>query len=85
MFGENCPNAPWFPQRERTGSERRLQAELNRAQAVEKAAPIENEFDMGPDDDADDDDDAVRNRRLTRLMQGVARQVSLDPDDGMEL
>ncbi|ESY65565.1 conjugal transfer protein TraG [Mesorhizobium opportunistum] len=67
-----------------TGSERRLQAELNRAQAVEKAAPIENEFDMGPDDDADDDD-AVRNRRLARLMQGVARQVSLDPDDGMEL
>ncbi|ANN62117.1 conjugal transfer protein TraG (plasmid) [Mesorhizobium loti NZP2037] len=67
-----------------TGSERRLQAELNRAQAVEKAAPIENEFNMEPDDDADDDD-AVRNRRLARLMQGVARQVSLDPDDGMEL
>ena len=67
-----------------TGSERRLQAELNRAQAVEKAAPIENEFDMEPDDDADDHD-AVRNRRLARLMQGVARQVSLDPDDGMEL
>ena len=67
-----------------TGSERRLQAELNRAQAVEKAAPIENEFDMEPDDDADDHD-AVRNRCLARLMQGVARQVSLDPDDGMEL
>jgi len=67
-----------------TGSERRLQAELNRAQAVERAAPIENEFDMGPDDDADDDD-AVRNRRLARLMQGVARQVSLDPDDGIAL
>ncbi len=67
-----------------TGSGRRLQAELNRAQAVEKAAPIENEFEMEPDDDADDDD-AVRNRRLARLMQGVARQVSLDPDDGMEL
>lgn len=67
-----------------TGSERRLQAELNRAQAVEKAAPIENEFEMEPADDADDDD-AIRNRRLARLMQGVARQVSLDPDDGMEL
>ncbi|BCG83609.1 conjugal transfer protein TraG [Mesorhizobium sp. 113-3-3] len=67
-----------------TGSERRLQAELNLAQAVEKAAPIENEFDMGPDDDGDDDD-AIRNRRLARLMQGVARQTSLDPDDGMEL
>lgn len=67
-----------------TGSERRLQAELNRAQAVEKAAPIENEFEMEPADDADDDD-AIRNRRLARLMQGMARQVSLDPDDGMEL
>ncbi|BAV50892.1 conjugal transfer coupling protein TraG [Mesorhizobium loti] len=67
-----------------TGSERRLQAELNRAQAVEKAAPIENEFEMEPADDVDDDD-AIRNRRLARLMQGVARQVSLDPDDGMEL
>ncbi|RUW36220.1 conjugal transfer protein TraG [Mesorhizobium sp. M1E.F.Ca.ET.041.01.1.1] len=66
-----------------TGSERRLQPELNRARAFEKAAPIENEFEIGPVDDSDDDG-AVRNRRLARLMQGVARQVSLDRDDGME-
>ncbi|WP_434721298.1 conjugal transfer protein TraG [Mesorhizobium sp. RIZ17] len=67
-----------------TESERRQQAELNRARAVEKAAPIENEFELDPTDD-DGDGDAARNRRLARLMQGVARQVSLDPNDGMEL
>jgi type IV secretion system protein VirD4 len=31
------------------------------------------------------EDDAARNSRMNRLMQGVARQVSLDPGDGMEL
>ena len=67
-----------------TESERRLQPELNRVKPVEKKEPIENEFEIGPSDDGDDDD-AVRNRRLTRLMQGIARQVSLDPNDGMEL
>ncbi|MER9442214.1 conjugal transfer protein TraG [Mesorhizobium sp. M0340] len=64
-------------------SERRLQPELERAGAVEKAVSIDNEFEIEPADDGDDD--AIRNRRLTRLMQGMARQVSLDPDDGMEL
>jgi type IV secretion system protein VirD4 len=67
-----------------TESERRLQPELNRVKPVEKKEPIENEFEIDPSDDGHDDD-AVRNRRLTRLMQGVARQVSLDPNDGMEL
>jgi type IV secretion system protein VirD4 len=67
-----------------TESERRLQPELNRVKPVEKKEPIENEFGIDPSDDGDDDD-AVRNRRLTGLMQGVARQVSLDPSDGMEL
>jgi type IV secretion system protein VirD4 len=34
----------------------------------------------------DDDDDAVRqSRRLRQQMRGVARQVSMDPNDGMEL
>jgi type IV secretion system protein VirD4 len=66
-----------------TESERRLQPELNRVKPVEKKEPIENEFEIDPSDDGDDD--AVRNRRLARLMQGVARQVSLDPNDGMEL
>jgi type IV secretion system protein VirD4 len=66
-----------------TGSERRHQPELNRATPVEKKAPIENEFEVGLDDDADDD--TARLSRANQIMQGVARQVSLDPNDGMEL
>lgn len=66
-----------------TGSEQRQQPELNRAPPVEKTAAIENEFEIEQVDDGDDD--AVSNRRLARLVEGVARQVSLDPDDGMEL
>ncbi|UCI05214.1 conjugal transfer protein TraG [Mesorhizobium sp. B1-1-8] len=66
-----------------TESEHRHQPELNRVQPVEKKAPIENEFEIGPSDEADDE--AVRNNRMIRVMQGVARQVSLDPGDGMEL
>lgn len=66
-----------------TESERRLQPELSRVKPVEKKAPIENEFEIEPPDDTDED--AVRNRRMLRQMQGVARQVSLDPNDGMEL
>ncbi|TIW74280.1 MAG: conjugal transfer protein TraG [Mesorhizobium sp.] len=66
-----------------TESEQRQQPELNRAPPVEKTAAIENEFEIEQVDDGDDD--AVSNRRLARLVEGVARQVSLDPDDGMEL
>jgi len=67
-----------------TESEHRRQPELSRVKPVEKKAPIDNEFGIAPPDDCDEDD-ATRNRRLTRLMQGMARQVSLDPGDGMEL
>ncbi len=66
-----------------TDSERRQQPELNRAEPVEKKAPVENEFEIGLADEAEDD--AAHNSRMNRLMQGVARQVSLDPGDGMEL
>lgn len=66
-----------------TQSERRLQHELHRVKPVKKKAPIENEFEIEPPDDSDED--AVRNRRMLRQMQGIARQVSLDPNDGMEL
>lgn len=66
-----------------TDSERRQQPELNRVEPVEKKAPAENEFEIGLTDEAEDD--AVHNSRMNRLMQGVARQVSLDPGDGMEL
>jgi len=50
---------------------------------VEKKEPIANEFEIELPDDAEED--AVRNRRMLRQMQGVARQVSLDPNDGMDL
>ena len=66
-----------------TDSERRQQPELNRVEPVEKKAPVENEFEIGLADEAEAD--AVHNSRMNRLMQGVARQVSLDPGDGMEL
>jgi type IV secretion system protein VirD4 len=68
-----------------TESERRRQPELSRAQPVEKATPIENEFEIDTDRDDEMDDAAPRNRRMTQIMQGVARQVSLDPGDGMEM
>lgn len=66
-----------------TESERRRQPELNRARTVEKKAPMDNEFDPDTADNADDD--SVRISRMNRAMQGVARQVSLDPNDGMNL
>ena len=66
-----------------TDSERRQQPELNRVEPVEKKAPLENEFEIGLADEAEDD--TVHNSRMNRLMQGVARQVSLDSGDGMEL
>ncbi|RUX08792.1 conjugal transfer protein TraG [Mesorhizobium sp. M8A.F.Ca.ET.059.01.1.1] len=78
------PGSPPQDDEDPTGSEQRQQPELNRAPPVEKTASIENEFEIEIEID-DGDDDAVGNRRLARLVEGVARQVSLDPDDGMEL
>ena len=66
-----------------TDSERRLQPELSRAKPAEKKEPIANEFEIELPDDTDED--AMRNRRMISQVQGVARQVSLDPDDGMDL
>ena len=68
-----------------TESERRRQPELRRAPSFEKATPIENEFEIDTDRDDDMDDAAPRNNRMNGIMQGVARQVSLDPGDGMEM
>lgn len=65
-----------------TGSERRHQPELTRAAPVEKKAPIENEFEVGLEDA---EEDTARISRANQVMQGVARQVSLDPNDGMGL
>ena len=66
-----------------TGSERRHQPELNKVGSVEKKAPIDNEF--AADFGDDEEDDSARMSRMNQVMQGVARQVSLDPNDGMDL
>ena len=66
-----------------TDSERRLQPELSRAKPAEKKEPIANEFEIELPDDTDED--AARNRRMIRQVQGIARQVALDPNDGMDL
>ncbi len=76
-------SAPATDDEDPTESERRRQPELSRVQPVEKRDTIENEFEIGLTDD--DEDDAARNSRMNRLMQGVARQASLDPADGMDL
>jgi type IV secretion system protein VirD4 len=71
------------PDEDPTGSERRQQPELSHANPIEKRKPIENEFDPL---DEDGEDDATRSRRLTQVMGlNVARQVSMDPGDGMDL
>ncbi len=67
-----------------TESEHRQQPELNRVKPVEKSTPIDNPFEIDADRD-EAEDDAAGNSRMNRLMQGVARQVSLDPNDGMDL
>jgi len=83
-IGEAIP-APETQDDDPTESERRRQPELSRAQPVEKATPIENEFEIDTDRDDDMDDAAPRNSRMAQIMQGIARQVSLDPGDGMEM
>ena len=81
-FTETKP-APENEDDDPTESERRRQPELSRVQPVEKIETIENEFEIGLNDD--DEDDAARNSRMNRLMQGVARQASLDPGDDMDM
>ena len=66
-----------------TESERRLQPELSRVKPVEKKQPIENEFEPHLSDDVEED--VARNRRMIRQVQGIARQVAMDPNDGMDL
>ena len=66
-----------------TGSEQRRQPELARVETVEMPQQVRNAFEIDLVDDSDED--VARVGRMTRVMQGVARQVSLDPNDGMEL
>jgi type IV secretion system protein VirD4 len=78
------PNpAPDGADEDPTQSERRRQPELSRVRPAVKKEPVDNEFEIGLADD--EEDDPTRNRRMTRLMQGVARQVALDLADGMDL
>ena len=82
-IADSQPNQP-SEEDDPTESERRLQPELSRVKPIEKKAPLENEF--APDVVDDDfDADASRMGRMNRLMQGVAKQASLDPADGMDL
>ncbi len=61
----------------------RREPELPQHEDVVISAPlVDNEFDADPDDG---DADAVQARTLSRSMQGVARSVSIDPDDPMDL
>jgi type IV secretion system protein VirD4 len=61
----------------------RREPELPQHEDVVITAPlVENEFDAAPDDG---DADAVQAKALSRSMQGVARSVSIDPNDPMDL
>ncbi len=61
----------------------RHQPELSQAKPVEKKEPLDNEF--NPDVDNDADEDAARFNRMNTLMQGVARQASLDRGDDLDM
>jgi type IV secretion system protein VirD4 len=63
-------------------SDRRRQPELNQ-ETVEKQQPIDNEFALDPTDELEED--APRVGRMNDLMQGLARQASLDPGDDLGL
>jgi type IV secretion system protein VirD4 len=63
-------------------SDRRRQPELNQ-ETVEKKQPIDNEFVLDPTDELEED--APRIGRMNDLMQGLARQASLDPGDDLGL
>jgi type IV secretion system protein VirD4 len=80
---EAAPPVSGMDDEDPTGSEKRRQPELSRVAPIEKKPPIDNEFEIDPNDD--EPDDAARLSRMSCLVQGLARQVSLDPNDGMEL
>jgi type IV secretion system protein VirD4 len=68
--------------RDQNGGIRR-EPELPQHEEIVVRAPLtDNEFDAAPDDS---DADAVQAASLNRSMQGLARAVSLDPDDKMGL
>lgn len=64
--------------RDENGGLRREPELPHQEEVVVKAPLAENEFDAAPDED-----DAVQTTALNRSTQGLARAVSLDPDDKM--
>ncbi len=68
--------------RDQNGGIRREPELPQHADIVVRASLTENEFDAAPDEG---DADAVQASVLNRSMQGLARAVSLDPDDKMGL
>jgi len=68
--------------RDQNGGIRREPELPQHEEIVVRAPLIENEFDAAPDES---DADAVQAASLNRSMQGLARAVSLDPDDKMGL
>lgn len=63
-------------------ADRRRQPELNQETAM-KNLPIDNEFALDPTDELEED--APRVGRMNDLIQGLARQASLDPGDDLGL
>jgi type IV secretion system protein VirD4 len=68
--------------RDPNGGVRREPELPQQADVVIKGSLAENEFDAGPEEE---DGNAVQATALNRSMQGLARSVSLDPDDQMDL
>ncbi|WP_306259967.1 conjugal transfer protein TraG [Pararhizobium sp. IMCC21322] len=66
-----------------TGSEPRRQPELERTNPTPPKAPAQNEFDLDPHDD--DGEDPAQLRNLNARVRQVARQASMNPDDGIDM
>ena len=64
-------------------NEQRRQPELDRTQEIEKENPIENEFEPGLK--TPPKDQTVQLRQLDQRARQLARQASMDPDDGIDM
>ncbi len=60
----------------------RREPELPEHEDIEPSKPLQHEFEL---DEDEPDDDATRRRALERSMRQVARQASMDRNDGIEL
>ena len=64
-------------------NEQRRQPELDRTEETEKGKPIENEFE--PDLKTPSKDQTVQLRQLDQQSRQLARQTSMDPNDGIDM